>query len=177
MKRIIIIGTSCSGKTTLGGQLSVVLKIPHIELDDIHWRPGWVEIPNEEMRELVLKEMKNDTWIVVGNYGSVRDIIWPRADTIIWLNYPFKTVFYRALKRTLRRVFVKDVICNGNVETFRRSFLSRDSILLWVLTTYYPRKRDTPELLQSPENSHLKIIEFKNPAQTKKFLKEVAFKK
>ncbi|MES2764257.1 MAG: adenylate kinase [Bacteroidota bacterium] len=173
MKRIVVIGTSCSGKTTFGRELSVLLKAPHIELDDIHWRPNWVEIPNEEMRDLVLKEVEKESWIVVGNYGAVRDIIWPRADTIIWLNYSFTTVLYRAFKRTFRRVFVKEVICNGNVETFKRSFMSRDSILLWVLQTYYRRRRDTPELLKRPENSHLKIVEFKNPAQAKEFLKEL----
>jgi adenylate kinase family enzyme len=171
MDRIVVIGTSCSGKTTFGRELSKVLKAPHIELDDIHWRPGWVEIPDEEMRRLVLKEVEQENWVVVGNYRSVRDIIWPRADTIIWLNYPFKIVLYRALKRTIRRVFFKEVICNGNVETFKRSFLSRDSILLWVLQTYHRRRRDTPQFLKRPENSHLKIIEFQHPNEAAHFLK------
>ncbi len=171
MKRIVVIGTSCSGKTTFGRELATLLKAPHIELDDIHWRPNWIEIQNEEMRELVLKEVVKDSWVIVGNYGAVRDIIWPRADTIIWLNYPFKTVLYRAFKRTFRRVFVKEVICNGNIETFKRSFFSRDSILLWVLQTYHRRRRETPELLKRPENSHLKIVELQNPLQGEKLLK------
>ena len=160
MKRIVIIGTSCSGKTTLGAELSRVLDIPHIELDDIHWRPGWIEIPNEEMRDLVLKEIEKDTWIVVGNYGFVRDIIWSRADTIIWLNYSFPVVWLRALKRTIRRVFIKDVVCNGNVETFKRSFFRSDSILLWVLTTFHRRRRETPKLLKGLGSS-TRVVEFK----------------
>ena len=173
MKRIVVIGTSCSGKTTFGGTLSYLLKAPHIELDDLHWRPGWVEIPDKVMRELVLKEVEQEKWVVVGNYRSVRDIIWPRADTLIWLNYPFRIVLYRALKRTVHRIFFKEVICNGNIETFKRSFFSRDSILLWVLQTYHQRRRDTPTLLKKPENSRMKIIEFRHPRLSENFLKEL----
>ncbi|HYF02112.1 MAG TPA: adenylate kinase [Patescibacteria group bacterium] len=172
MKRIVVIGTSCSGKTTFGAKLSQLLKAPNIELDDIHWRPGWIEIPDEEMRELVVKEVEQESWVVVGNYGFVRDIIWRRADTIIWLNYPFRIVLYRALKRTLRRVIIKDVICNGNVETFKRSFMSRDSILLWVLQTYHRGRRNTPQLLKNPENDHLQVIEFRHPEEAEEFLKK-----
>ncbi|MCA1623662.1 MAG: adenylate kinase [Acidobacteria bacterium] len=173
LKRINVIGTSCSGKTTLAKNLAQVLSVKHIELDSINWLPDWVERPNDEFRSLVEKEVAADAWALDGNYSRSRDIVWKRATAIIWLNYSFPLVAYRALSRTTRRVFFKETLYSQNRETFGKAFLSKDSILLWVLTSYHRRRRDYPRLLQELASDERKIFVFQNPNQTDEFLLQV----
>lgn len=173
MKRIIIIGTSCSGKTTLAQNIAKSLDITHIELDALHWLPNWVERDNDEFTELVQNAIQVESWVMDGNYSVVRHVTWPQADTIVWLNYSFPLVCYRALKRTIRRMFTREQCCGNNVESFRQSFLSSNSILLWVLKTYHPVKKRYLLLLQNPEHQHLQMIVLKNPKQTEQFLQSL----
>ncbi|MCD4653031.1 AAA family ATPase [bacterium] len=163
MKRIVIIGTSCSGKTTLAKQLAKRLNIQHVELDELFWKPGWQERDREEFRILVNSSISGGSWVIDGNHSKVRDIIWPRATTIIWLDYSFSLVFFRALKRALIRIVTKQEICAGNKETFQKTFFSRGSILLWVIKTYRSRKLIYPELLRSKMASHVEVITLKTP--------------
>ncbi len=90
MKRVVVIGTSCSGKTTFASQLADELAIAHTELDVLHWLPDWQMRPIEEFRLLVAEVAAQDLWVIDGNYSKVRDIIWPRATHLVWLNYPFR---------------------------------------------------------------------------------------
>jgi hypothetical protein len=105
-------------------------------------------------------------WVCDGNYSSLRDLIWPRAEAVIWLNYPLRTVMSRAIRRTVRRVWTGEPLYAGSRETFRRSFLSRDSILLWALQTHARHRREYPRLLATPEYSHLKVFELQDAVIT-----------
>ena len=87
MARVVVIGTSCVGKTTFAQALARVLNFPHVELDSLHWQPNWIPRPPEEFRALTAEALAKDCWITDGNYGAVRDLVWSRATTIIWLNY------------------------------------------------------------------------------------------
>jgi len=79
MKRVIVIGSSCSGKTTLARRLAELLGSPHIKLDALHWGPDWSEVPRERFRAALEKRVEGDRWVVDGNYSAVRDIVWERA--------------------------------------------------------------------------------------------------
>ena len=76
LRRIVVIGSSCSGKTTLAKKIADELGIQHIELDAIHWMPNWVPRPPEELRTLTAAAVAQDRWVVDGNYRVVRDIVW-----------------------------------------------------------------------------------------------------
>ena len=165
MERVIVVGTSCSGKTTLAQQISRALGAPHIELDAIHWKPNWQERPAEEFRQLVSEAAAGEEWVMDGNYSAGRDIVWGRATTIIWLNYPFRVVLWRALYRTTKRVINREELFSGNRESFRQSFLSRDSIILWVLRTYRRRRREYRRVLDGGTFPHLRVIELRKPAE------------
>ena len=173
MNRIIVIGTSCSGKSTFSKELALKLTLEYIELDALHWLPDWVERDDDIFTELVQSATETDNWVIDGNYGVVRQITWNKADTIIWLNYPFFLVFFRALKRTLRRMITHEQCCGNNKESFRLSFFSRNSILLWVLTSYHRNKRDFPGIFQQPEFNHLQIIILQSPKKTEQFLQQL----
>ena len=170
LQRTVVVGTSCSGKTTLARTLAAVQCVPHIELDSLHWLPNWRERPPAEFQTLVQQAVAAECWTLDGNYSKVRPLVWGRATAVIWLNYGFPLVMWRAIKRTTRRVFRREQLFGNNRETFRQAFLSKDSILWWVVTTYHRRRREYPELFKKPEYAHLHVFEFTAPAHTAAFV-------
>ncbi len=170
MQRISIVGTSGSGKTTLAARLAQTLQCPHIELDALHWDPNWTEVPNELFRSRITEALSGDRWVVDGNYSKVRDLVWSRADTVVFLDYGFWLVLNRILRRTLSRSFRQTELWNGNRESFRKSFLSRDSVLLWMLQTHAKNRAKYPALFQRPEFDHLTVVQLRSPRQTEDWL-------
>jgi adenylate kinase family enzyme len=168
--RIAVIGATGSGKTTLTQQLGTTLNLTAIELDALHWMPGWTEAPWEEMRARLDAMTSQDCWVTDGNYGQVRDLVWPRADTIIWLDYPLLVVFVRLFIRTIQRIILKVELWNGNRERFKDNFFSRDSLFLWLISTHPQHKKKYPIAFQEPQHTHLQVIRFNNPHQTEHWL-------
>ena len=174
LRRVAVVGTSCSGKTTFAATLAEQLQVPHIELDALHWRPGWVPAPREAFRQAVAEAIAADRWVSDGNYGVVRDLVWGRSTAVIWLDYPFATVLRRALYRTTRRVLLRERLYSGNRETIGRAFLSRDSILWWVVTTWRRRRREYPMLFEQAAFAHLEVTALANPRDADSFLRRNA---
>lgn len=170
-QRIVVIGTSGAGKTTLARQLAKCLAIPHVELDALHWEPGWTEVSNTVFQSRVETALAGDRWVVDGNYKQVRSQIWQRADTLIWLDYSLPVIMTRLLRRTVRRAMTQELVCNGNQENWRLSFFSRESILLWALRTYHRRRREYPILLQQPEYAHLRVLRLRSATETNRWLR------
>ena len=175
-KKIVVVGTTSSGKSTLASQLAEKIGGDYIELDALHWEPNWVEAPDEVFRERVEMAIKSDAWVVAGNYSVVRDVIWKNAEAVIWLDYPFHIVFWRLFKRTIRRSITKEELFAGNVENFwmHLKLWSQESLFHWLFKTYWRRKREYPLLFALPENSHLKLIHFTHPKETKAWLDDLA---
>ena len=173
MERIVIIGTSCSGKSHLGKVLADKYQVPHIELDDLHWLPDWQERSDEEFIALVKEHIAGDRWVIDGNYSVVRELIWSRATIIIWLNYSFPLVLFRAIKRSIIRAITKEKLFSDNVETFRQSFFSKESIILWVIKTHYANKRRYRVLLQSQLASSAKVKVFTKPNQVSRYVSKL----
>lgn len=169
-RRINVIGTSGSGKTTTAAQIAKILRIAHIELDALNWGPNWTETPPEEFRSKVIDAVSGNAWVVDGNYGRIREVIWPRVKVLIWLDYPILTIMLQLLTRTFRRSLAKEELWAGNRESLRLSFFSRDSILLWALQTYKKNRIQYPLLFAQPEYDHLEIIRLRSPRATKRWL-------
>ena len=169
-RQIVVVGTTGSGKTTLAGELARRLEVPHVELDALHWEPGWTEAPTDLFRERVTRALSGEAWVTDGNYSTVRDIVWSRADTIVWLDYSLPTILYRLTRRTFRRIFTREELWSGNKERVLTQFLSRDSIFLWAFKTYRRRRREYPELLSYPEHAHLHLVHLRSPRQERRFL-------
>jgi adenylate kinase family enzyme len=170
LQRIVVVGTTGSGKTTLAGQLSERLDSPHIELDELNWGPNWTMRPDDVFRTAVDEATSGDRWVLDGNYSRMRDIVWSRADTIVWLDYPLLLILWRLWWRTLRRWYRREILWNNNRERLWEHFSSRNSLFLWALSTYKRRKRDYSNLLGGSEYSHLTVFHFHWPSQTNRWL-------
>ena len=173
LSRTVVVGTSCSGKTTFARQLAARLRAPPIELDALHWLPDWQ--PRERAAFLALVEQATaaPAWVADGNYSRARSLLWPRASAVVWLNYPFRIVLARALRRTVVRAVTREELWAGNRESLRLAFLSRQSILWWVLTTYRRRRREFRALFDQPPWPHLALIELGHPRAAARFLADL----
>ena len=173
MLRVAVVGTTGSGKTTLAGQISHLLAIPHVELDSLHWEPNWTEAPVEVFRNRVAQALSGTAWVVDGNYSKVRDIVWSRADTIVWLDYSLTVILGQLVRRTVQRIATREELWSGNRESLRTTF-SRESLFLWALRSYRRRQREYPALLARAEYAHLSIVHLRSPREALVWLSRLA---
>ncbi len=172
MQRISVIGTTGSGKTTVARRTAEALGVPHIELDALHWGPDWEAAPLETFRERVSDAIQGEGWVVDGNYSNVRDIMWDRADTVLWLDYPFLGTFLRLLWRTLRRLILREELWNGNRESLTM-MLSGDSILLWAITSHPRYGEEYAQLMSDPEYAHVRFLRHRSRRETEDWLRSL----
>ncbi len=173
MKRVIVIGTTGSGKSTMAKEIADTIEAPMIVLDELLWMPGWQPRGKEDYQALLQHALQSDTWVIDGNTRRNRAIVWGSADTVVWLNYSFWVNFTRLLWRTIRRVISHEEVYPGCIETFRSQFLSKDSLLIWFFKTFWKRKKDYRLALQDEAYQHLTVLEFKHPRQAKRFLERL----
>jgi hypothetical protein len=143
LRRIAIVASaSGNGKTTLGRELARRLEVPFVELDALVHGPNWVETPDDELRALVGPIVAGDAWVVDGTYRSkLGDLVLEHADTVVWLDLPIRTWLPRLLRRTLRRIHRRELLWNGNTESYRGAFWGRESLFVWALRMHVARRR------------------------------------
>jgi adenylate kinase family enzyme len=168
--RVAVIGIGGSGKTTFAKRLAEQLGVPHIELDSLYWLPDWQVRDREGFRAAVAQAVTPERWVTDGNYSAVRDLVWTRATHVVWLNYPLTTVLLRLVRRTLRRSLRRETLFSGNRETLRRSFLSFDSILWYVLTHYHRTRRRYRKVFDERPFPGATFHEIRSPREAERFL-------
>jgi adenylate kinase family enzyme len=169
-RRINVVGTSASGKTTFARALAARLAVPWVELDALHWEAGWTEADDAVMRERVRRAIAGDGWVVDGNYSAMREIVWARAQAVVWLDFPLRTVLRRYGSRTWRRLRSDEELWpgTGNRERLSMHLVSRDSLLWWILSTYRRRRREYPALLAA--NPHLAAVRLRSAGEADAWL-------
>ena len=172
-QRIVVLGTTGSGKTTLSRLLAEMLDVPTIELDAIRHGPNWAETPDDVFRQRVAASLCSESWVVDGNYSLARDIIWPRATTLVWLDYSFPLVFCRLFWRTMTRGVLRKELWNGNREDLWRHFLTKDSLFLWAFRTHWSRRKSLAAILDSPDYRHIEVLHFKSARETREWLERI----
>ncbi|MEM9080462.1 MAG: adenylate kinase [Verrucomicrobiota bacterium] len=162
--RLQIIGSSNSGKSTLGARLSRETGYPLVELDALNWEPDWQGLNQhnpEEFRRRVRQATSHEKWIVAGNYSEFsRELIWPKADAIIILDLPLLLLTIRLLKRSWKRWRTKELLWGTNYEKFWSHFKiwSDESLLKWLWQNYHRQRANNLEARSDPRWAHLKFI-------------------
>jgi len=173
--RIVVVGTSGAGKTTLAKTIAATLTIPHIELDALEWGPGWKSLsdtnPNEFARR-VTNATAGDAWVTDGNYGPVRELVWRRATHLVWLDYNRPIIMARVIRRSLVRVVFRTELWSGNVERWRH-LLRPSHPIRWAWSTWRERRAELEALLAQGEQAHLIVHRIRRPAEAKHVLREL----
>jgi adenylate kinase family enzyme len=172
-RRIVVIGSSGSGKSALASRLARSLRAEFVELDALHWEAGWTPATPQAFRARVERAIRAEAWVVAGNYQRVRDIIWSRAQAVVWLDYSLPLVFWRLNLRTLRRAVTREVLWNGNRESFweHLQLWSERSLYHWLFKTYWRYRREYPLLFAQPEHAHLEIVRLRSPREGEEWLR------
>jgi adenylate kinase family enzyme len=176
MRRISVVGNSGSGKTRVARALAERLGIAFVELDSIVHQPGWVELPTPEFRRRVAAAVAQHAWVVDGNYsGRVQDLVWSRADTVVWLDLPRRVVMTRVIRRTVVRVVLRRKLWNGNREPWSNLW-SRDpmkSVIAWSWTHHATSRARYESAMAATEWSHLHFRRLRSRREITAFLREV----
>jgi len=170
VRRVVVVGTSGSGKTTVAAALSRFLGVPHVELDALQHERGWQPAPDDVFRNRVATATAGDGWVVCGNYLTLtQDITWPRADTLVFLDLRRSVVMRRVVMRTATRVAARTELWNGNRETIRAA-LGRDSIIRWAWTSHARNHTRYAQMMVEPAYAHLRWIPLRTPREVRRFL-------
>ena len=169
--RIVVVGVTGSGKSTLARQLAERYGVPHVELDAHNWEANWVPAPTDVFRARVAEGTAGDGWVVDGNYSKTRDITWPRATTIVWLDYPLHLILWRLGLRILRRSVTRERLWKGNQESLRTHLFTKESLILWALQTYKRRQREYGEAMYRWESEGVQALRFDSPKEAERWLR------
>jgi ABC-type dipeptide/oligopeptide/nickel transport system ATPase component len=175
MKRINVIGTSGSGKSTFSRKLADALSVQYIEIDQIFWKENWRESNDEELFRELSKALEFDSWVLDGNYSRTNAIKWARCDTVIWLDYGFLRTLCQVVLRSISRTLTQKELWpgTGNTESIKRSFFSEDSIVLWMIINHKKNRYKYKQVLQSNDYPHINFLHMKSPYQANRLIRSI----
>ncbi|KFU79039.1 Adenylate kinase [Amycolatopsis lurida] len=165
MRRIMVVGCSGAGKSTFSRRLGAALGLPVTHLDRLYWRPGWTPAPDVEFHAAQEKILASDSWVIDGNYGASMHLRLPRADTIVFLDYPRRVCLRRVLVRCLRE-YGQDKQAPGCPEHFDREFYS----YVWRWPKDH-RERTARRLAE--QGAHARRIVLTRPRDAEEFLRRI----
>jgi adenylate kinase family enzyme len=173
MRRVSVVGSgSGAGKTSFARALARRTGFPFIELDAIHWQQGnWVMPDREIFRARVEEATRGAAWVVDGNYSASRDLVWGRADTVIWLDLPPALMLWRTIRRTVGRSVRGEVLWGGNRETLWNAFVGKDALIPFFIRTYRGRRQRFERELALPQHAHLRVHRFRSNPEAERWLR------
>ena len=172
MQRVSVVGASGAGKSTVGTALARGLGAPFLELDSLQHQAGWTPLPVAEFRDRVAAAVSGETWVIDGNYSRVQDLVWARADTVVWLDPPRWVVMRRVIWRSLVRAIRRTELWNGNRERWRNLFSldGEQSVIAWAWQTHASVRARYEAAMADPRNAHLRFIRLRSAGSVRRFL-------
>ena len=172
--RVLFYGVTGSGKSSAARAYARATGLPEFSADDdIGWLPGWQQRTVEEQRDIAAGIAAQDRWVLDSAYGVWRDVVVPRAELVVGLDYPRWLSLARLIRRSLRRALTREPVCNGNQETLTRLFVE-DSIIRWHFRSF-TRKRQVMRGLQADPDMPPAIL-FRHPRQLDAWLAQLTAK-
>jgi adenylate kinase family enzyme len=170
VKRVVVQGTSGSGKTTVARTLAGRLGVAYVELDALNHGPNWSEASDDELRQRVLAAIDGrDDWVVDGNYErKFGDLVLERADTVVWLDLPLRVCLARLWRRTSGRIRDDVELWNGNKESWRGVLWGRDSLFAWTVRSHVRRRRTFAAHLERLPN--LDVVRLRSAGEVEAWL-------
>jgi len=174
-ERIVVVGRTGSGKTTLARHLAAALHVPHVELDSLYFGPQFSTAPLAVLRERTAAAIAGDRWVTDGNKRAVRDLVWPRADTIVWLDYSLGVSLWRLGRRARWRTaqLTAEAARTGRRAGLPRQLLAAATGVLTALRSHAGQRREYTQLFGEPANQHLAVVRLRSPRAAREWLARV----
>lgn len=157
MQRVVVIGSTGAGKSTLARQLAARLGLPYTPTDPLYWGENWRRVPLTVVHLRIAVVTAQPQWVVDGNFDDAREVVWGRADTLIWLDYPRRVVWSRLVRRNLGWWLSGKPTWSGNRMTLKMAL----SGIRHGLRGYGAKRRAYPDALQLYQNAH--VLRFRRP--------------
>lgn len=165
MQRVLIAGISGAGKTTLARDVAVRLGLPQHELDALHHGPGWVK--RAEFEDEVAQIAAEDRWVTEDQYYRLLgDLLWRRADTLVWLDLPRATIMRQVVRRSVVRAATRRELWNGNRETFR-GWLDPDHPMRWAWSQHSEWRAKVVDRIAA--HPHLHVVQLTSRNDLRRF--------
>lgn len=173
--RIVVVGRTGSGKTTFARELAGALRVPHVELDSLYFGPQFSTAPVAILRERTSAAIASERWVTDGNKRAVRDLVWPRADTVIWLDYSLGVSLWRLGKRARRRTseLRAEASRTGQRGRLPRQILAAARGVLTALRSHAGQRKEFTRLFAEPANAHLAVVRFRSPRAAREWLSRI----
>jgi hypothetical protein len=175
LARINVVGASGSGKSTFAKQLASKLELPVIEMDALFWNPNWSESSDEVFFARLRSALAHPRWVLDGNYDRTLPIKWRDVSAVVWLDYSLPRTLLQGFKRALFRAWTRVELWpgTGNRESFRATFFSKKSVLLWSLRSHGRLRVRYGERMSDPAYAHITFYRLRSPAEAQAFLSRV----
>jgi adenylate kinase family enzyme len=177
VRRVSVVGTSGAGKSRLAQALAQRLAVPYVELDALMHQPGWAPRPDGEFMAEVEQATSQSGWVVDGNYMRfvIEGPVWKRADTVVWLDLPRRTVMRHLIVRTLHRAVTREKLWNGNREPLSNllSFDPEKSIIAYAWVKHDELAQRYQNALTDPTWREIKFIRLRSPAEVRSWLESI----
>ena len=170
-QRVLVYGVTGSGKSTTAARIAERTGLPLTLVDDLNWEPGWVPVDPAVQREQMAAIAAGDRWVLDSSYGAWLDVVLPRAQLVVGLDFPRWLSLQRLVRRSLRRWGTSELICNGNTESLRQLF-SRDSIVVWHFRSFQ-RKRDRMRAWAAAGHAGPEVLLFSRPRELEAWLEQL----
>lgn len=172
-KKIIILGAAGSGKTTLSNKISKQTGIQVYHLDKEYWLPNWERPEHSKWLEKLNELVKEDAWIMDGNYIESLEPRLEKADLVIVLDIKPADCVRGIFWRTIGGLFYrrKD-LGDGCYERFNKKFAELVEWTKVFKTDYYPYL-----MKKCFKYNNVDIFIFQSRKGAKKLIKQIVNKR
>jgi len=170
MKRVFIVGSGGSGKTTLGNTIASHIGCDATQLDALFWQDDWIPSPIEDFKQRVVESTSGETWVLDGNYrNTVFDDVFDRADTFIWLNLPKWTILWRCLKRDILKKISREKYFGKNCPPTLSGSIK---LLVFVYRTHEERNASLKLKATEARSKNKEVVVLNKPKEVQEFIEE-----
>jgi len=176
--RVVVIGSSGSGKSTFAGRLAAACDLARVELDALNWGPNWANRAVDDpalFERLVDEATAGDRWVTDGNYRLAMQRTLRKATHLVWLDYSRWVIMPRVIRRSLLRAIDRKELWpgTGNTEDFRR-WLDKEHPIRWAWDTFERRRAQYEMLFAEPRLAKLQKHRLRTPREAERLIARLA---